>query len=940
MRDHLATLIDDFRTFPREIAVVRYQGNRRRITTYGELAQLAGRFAAYLDSRQIGSGDRVMLWGENSAEWIAAFYGCMLRGVLAVPLDAAGTADFAARVAADVNPKLAFGDAALLEKLAAANHGPAFPSFAFEDCAAKLPMTESGALATLANDTPLEILFTSGTTGDPKGVVLTHGNVLASVGPVEDGARPYMRYERLVHPLRILHTLPLSHVFGQTMGLWIPPILRAELHFESRLAAPRLVDLIKSERISVLAAVPRILALLKTHLEMSHEGLAERVLASQSKKHGPIWPWWHFRRVHREFGFKFWTFVSGGGALPPPLEHFWNALGFLIIQGYGMTETTALITLNHPFHVAQGTIGRPLAGREVKLGPDGEVLVRGAMISNATWQDGKLRDRGEEWLATGDIAERTPSGELRFLGRKSEVIVTASGVNVHPEDIEAKIEEQPEVAAAAVVPLMTDAGPEPVAVLAFRGSGEHAEEVIGRANAKLADFQRVRRWFVWPEPDLPRTSTGKVKRKPVAAWLAQNHASNHASSGASGAAQPHSNGHAPSSDWVLALIAQIAGEDPPGDGDQLRLTEDFHLDSLGRVQLSAAIEDRLGIVQSTGLLEQVETLGELRKLVAGNSADNASEIDAAELPASGPVAAGSAPSGADSTSMAASDPVPGSRLAGAAHGNGTPIAGTPADSARVDPRPLAPTHPARLKLVYRTWPWWRPVHWIRALYTETLQNFFTWFLSNPRVIPSPHPMPPGPFLIVANHITAYDAAFMIYALPGPIRRNIAIAMSGEMLWDFRHWRNPHHIPSHLPGAEKFNIFGPIEWLLLTALYNVFPLPRQRDFQASFIHAGRALDRGYSVMVFPEGARSIEGKMVPFRAGIGLLARQSSVPVIPMALCGLGELKVQKRGWFRSKKIEIRFGDPIAFPPEATESVITTRLQQEVEKMMAECPKQN
>jgi long-chain acyl-CoA synthetase len=923
MRDHLATLIDDFRTFPREIAVVRYQGNRRRVTTYGELAQLAGRFAAYLDSRQIVAGDRVLLWGENSAEWIAAFYGCMLRGVLAVPLDSAGAADFAARVAHDTNPKLAAGDLALLEKLAAANQGPAIPSFVFEEWSAQIPTTEAAALPTLANSTPLEILFTSGTTGDPKGVVLTHGNVLASIGPVEDGARPYMKYERLVHPLRILHTLPLSHVFGQTMGLWIPPILRAELHFESRLAAPRLVDLIKSERISVLAAVPRILALLKTHLETTHEGLAEKVLASQTKKHGPLWPWWHFRRVHGEFGFKFWTFVSGGGALPPPLEHFWNALGFLIIQGYGMTETTALITLNHPFHVAQGTIGRPLAGREVKLGPDGEVLVRGAMISNATWQDGKLRDRGEEWLATGDIAERTPSGELRFLGRKSEVIVTAAGLNIHPEDIEAVIEQQPEVAAAAVVPFMTDSGPEPCAVLAFRGSADQAEAAIGRANAKLADFQRIRRWFIWPEPDLPRTSTGKVKRKPVAAWLAQNHpASGAAGNGA--ATHPSNNAHAPSSDWLLALIAQTSGEDPPGDGDQLRLTEDFHLDSLGRVQLSAAIEDRLGIVQSTGLLEAVETLGELRKLVAGGSADGAVETDVAAIPSSSPVAAGSAPAAADSRS--ATD----SRTAAAARGNGTPIAAAP----------VAPTQPARLKLVYRTWPWWRPVHWIRALYTETLQNFFTWFLSNPRVVPSPHPMPPGPFLIVANHITAYDAAFMIYALPGPIRRNIAIAMSGEMLWDFRHWRNPHHIPSHLPGAEKFNIFGPIEWFLLTTLYNVFPLPRQRDFQASFIHAGRALDRGYSVMVFPEGARSIEGKMVPFRPGIGLLARQSSVPVIPMALCGLGELKVQKRGWFRSKKIEIRVGDPIAFPPEATESMITARLQQEVEKMMAECPKQS
>ena len=263
MRDHLATLIDDFRRFAREIAVVHYRGNRRHVTTYGDLARLAGRFAAFLAEHGIVEGDRVVLWAENSAEWIAAFYGCLLRGVLAVPLDAAGTAEFAARVAADVHPKLAVGDALLLAKLAATHTEPeipapafptlpfpplASPTLAFENWLDHLPAAEMGAVSGLSRDTPLEILFTSGTTGDPKGIVITHGNVLASVGPIEAGAQPYLRYERLVHPLRILHTLPLSHVFGQTMGLWVPPILKAEVHFESRLAAPHIVELIRTER--------------------------------------------------------------------------------------------------------------------------------------------------------------------------------------------------------------------------------------------------------------------------------------------------------------------------------------------------------------------------------------------------------------------------------------------------------------------------------------------------------------------------------------------------------------------------------------------------------------------------------------------------------------------------------------------------------------------
>jgi long-chain acyl-CoA synthetase len=950
MRDHLATMIDDFRRLDGEVAVVRYQGNRRRVTTYAELAQLAGRFAAFLAARQIAAGDRVLLWGENSAEWIAAFYGCMLRGVLAVPLDSNGTAEFAARVAADVDPKLAVGDAQLLAKLATATEyrsavsnrpstrrqpngrpingrlaGHPLPFFAFEDWQIELPSTEAGPIATLAHDTPLEILFTSGTTGDPKGIVLTHGNVLASVGPIEDGAKPYMRYEGLVHPLRILHTLPLSHVFGQTMGLWIPPILRAELHFESRLAAPRLLELIRAERISVLAAVPRVLALLKTHLETLQSGLAERVAASQDKKLGPWLRWWRFRKVHRAFGLKFWAFVSGGGALPAPLEEFWNALGFVLIQGYGMTETTALITLNHPFHVARGTIGKPLAGREVKLGPDGEVLVRGPMISGATWADGALQPRREEWLATGDIAERQASGDLRFLGRKSEVIVTAAGLNLHPEDIEAAIEEQPEVAACAVVPMQTESGPEPCAVLAFRGSGGQAAAVIERANLKLPEFQRVSRWVVWPEPDLPRTSTGKVKRKPVAAWLARLQAA--AGSTGSGAAHlgngagnggHHGNGaFGPSSDWLLTLIMQISGETPPGVGDELRLTEDFHLDSLGRVQLSAAIEERLGIVQSNGLLEEVQTLGDLRRLVADgdlgvgeSDEDEGSRQQEAGVPST--------------TNRSIGVPAGVSDRAGvnaAALGTGAPQVPTPQA-----PRP-------RRRYVYPTWPWLRPVQWIRAAFIEAVMRPLTWFLAAPRVSVSAEPLPNEPMLIVANHVTAYDGPLLEYALPGSLRRRIAVAMSGEMLDDFLHWRNPRS----MPGDNKFYLFGPSAWFMATALFNVFPLPRLRDFQASFAHAGKALDHGYSVMVFPEGARSPQGRLAPFRPGIGLLVKQSSVPVLPMALGGLGELKAGRSRWFRSGTIEIRVGEPIHFAPGESEAAITTRLQEEVERLMGVVP---
>ncbi|MGC9159212.1 MAG: AMP-binding protein, partial [Terracidiphilus sp.] len=770
MRDNLATLLDDFRRYGRQIAVVRIQGNRRRTASYDEIARLARRFAALLAGRGVGPGERILLWGENSAEWIAAFYGCLLRGALAVPLDAYGTAEFARRVAAEVRPRLAVGDGLLLAGLPEGT-----PTLAFEEWNQALPEEEAGPIEGLSRETPLEILFTSGTTGDPKGVVLTHGNVLASVGPIEQGARPYLRYERLVHPLRILHTLPLSHVFGQTMGLWIPPILSAEVHFESRLVAARLVETIHRERISVLAAVPRVMALVKAHLEATHPGLAERLAAAGGIR---AWQrWWRFRDVHRALGLKFWALVSGGGALGAPIEQFWNALGFVVIQGYGMTETSALITLNHPFHVARGTIGKPLPGREVRLAPDGEVLVRGAMISTATWAGGELQPRPDEWLATGDLAETEPGGELRFVGRKSEVIVTATGVNLHPEDLEEAIEQEPEVAACAVVPVETPSGPEPCAVLVLRAGQDRAAAVIEAANRRLAEFQRLRRWVLWPEPDLPRTSTGKVRRKAVAAWLAGIQPAAPAATGTIALQSPP--------DWLLALVAEITGEAPAGAGNDLRLSEDLHLDSLQRVQLAAALEERLGVTPESGLLEEIHTLGELRALASGIAEAARKEDGHGESSAE---MRGSQGAGAEKAVA------PGAALSQIA--------------------PEAEPETARADSVYPRWPWLPPCQWLRAAFIEFAERPLVAFLAHPRIV-VPQGLAGGePMLIVANHVTTYDGPLVQCALPGPLRRRLAVAMSGEMLDDFRHARHPHAPP----GKKGFYPWGPPAYWLLTALF--------------------------------------------------------------------------------------------------------------------------
>lgn len=860
MREHLASLVGQMQQRGKECAVVEHRGNRRVRTSYCDLAILCGRMSASLRERGIAPGDRIILWGDSSAEWIAAFFGCMLCGVLAVPLDAAGTAQFAERVIADTSPKLIVGSSRLVEQMRTE-----IPVLAFEKFERELPeKAELSVGSSVGLDTPFQIVFTSGTTSEPKGIVHTHRNVLASLQPIEAEIQKYRRYERIVHPLRFLHTLPLSHVFGQFMGLWIPPVLGAELHFAANLEPARMEAALRVERINVLIAVPRVLELLRRHLVGTDPSLARDVerVAPLS-----VWRrWWKLRRIHRRLGWRFWALICGGATLAPELEGFWHSLGIPVIQGYGMTETAALITLNHPFKVARGTLGKVLPGREVRIGEGGEVLVRGDMVARGTWERGALHARAEEWLATGDLAAQDATGELRFVGRKGDVIVTAAGLNVHPADVEAVLRRQAGVKAAAVVGCEGPNGDEPVGALIFDGGDAELAEAVRRANEGLADFQQIRRFVRWPDAAFPYTSTGKLLRRQIAEW---------ACAALRGAGAPPTR-----HDSLLQLVAEVTGEQPRTTSDDSKLSEDLHLDSLGRVQLQSLIESRFGVEIGDEAIAPLQTLGDLRGLVSGGAGqrpqDAASAIALEEL-------------------------------------------------ATRSARPLESSVLPAEVLSYPRWPWWPPIQWIRAVFLELIAQLLIRLLGAPRITRDTALLPNPPMLLIANHVTAYDGPLVLAALPGRIRRRVAIAMSGELLLDLRKGR-------HQSNA-LLNALAPIGYWLITALYNVFPLPRLRGFRQSFAHAGDALDRGYSVLVFPEGHRSETGELQRFRQGIGLLAQESRVPVLPVVLAGLGELKRSGR-WFRSGKLQLHVGQPIDLGPGVSAAEWTDALERAVRNLFA------
>jgi len=614
MRTTVASYLDDFISRGRKTAFASRRGLRVVRWSYERLAVTAFQFARELEARGIEKGDRVLLWAENSPEWVASFFGCLLRGAIVVPLDLQSDAGFVTRVQAQVEAKLALFDTLTrqlpdldipvieLQELGSlvAHHSPA-----------PYLMQEIDE-----NDT-LEIVFTSGTTAEPKGVRITHRNLLANLSPLERQIKPYLKWERLVRPVRFLNLLPLSHLFGQFMGIFVPQLLGGEVFFQESLSSSQIIDIVKRERISVVITVPRILDALREKIERDYEGLGkiEQLHAAIEASAGRhfIFRWWKFRRIHHLFGWKFWAFISGGATLNPETEEFWQRLGFALIQGYGMTETAALISVNHPFKMRRGSIGRIMSGQKVKLGENGEILVHGENVSPGYWKPQTTGHADEEsqtanidngWFRTGDIGELDDGGNLYFKGRKKEVIVTAAGVNIYPEDIERVLDRQREIKANTVIEIEGAHGPEPLAVLILRDELANPETVIERTNQLLAQHQQVRRWFVWRGEDFPRTATQKVRKQIVTEKVRAELA----------AAVPSSL-ITNQTDALADIVSRISKDAPAKLALAAKLGPDLKLDSLGRVELLSAIEDQYQIEIDEAAFTDATTIGDVEQII-------------------------------------------------------------------------------------------------------------------------------------------------------------------------------------------------------------------------------------------------------------------------------------------------------------------------------------
>lgn len=832
-RQNLVGYIAEFAKRGEEIAIVHQRGYRRERWSYSRMARAARYFAQRMADRGIVPGDRVVLWGANCAEWVAAFWGCLGSGAVAVPLDRASTADFVRKVGSETDARLLFHSRDLQPPQGAA------PTLLLEIPSDGIPefAAASGPMSGMAADAPAEIIFTSGTTSDPRGVVLTHRNLLANLEPLESEIARYLKYERPFHPLRFLCLVPLSHVFGQFMGIFVPPLLGATVVFQEEPSAAEIIRNIRSERVSVLAAVPGMLQSLKRSLEeeLSEQGVLDsfRMRLREAEGRHVLRRWWRFRGIHRRFGWKFWAFVCGGAALDLETETFWSRLGYLVIQGYGMTETASLISLNHPMRVGRGSIGQTLPGRQVRLSESGEIQVRGENVAAGYWMGKTMVPlAGEDgWFSTGDLGTADEQGNLYFRGRSKNVLVTPEGMNIYPEDLEQLLKKLPGVRDCVVVGLAQGANAEPCAVLILSDTAVQPESLIRTVNAQLAPHQQIRRWCRWPDPDFPRTPTRKPRLSEIHNYV-----------------QAYFGGSKAVTDGgeLQQILSGITGRTPQGVGAGSRLAGDLNLSSLERVELISVLEQRYRLELDESRFTPETTVSDLERM-------------------------------------------------------------------------LTQPAPDRAEYAFPEWPLGRVLQGIRFAVYYLLCLPAIAILAWPKVIGRERLRAfQGPALVVCNHITRADIGFILAALPPRLRHRLAVAMEGERLEGMRR-----------PSSEKAwysRLFLKLQYFLLVSLLNTFPLPQASGFRRSFAFAGRAMDRGYNLLVFPEGQLTRDGLIAPFRKGIGLLAMNLNVPVIPMRIDGLFQLKKAGRRMAAPHQVRVTIGEVRRFDRGTGPAAIARELE--------------
>jgi long-chain acyl-CoA synthetase len=482
-------------------------GDQISTLTYRALQERVHMFAGYLQQQQIAKGERLMIWSASRADWLIAYFGALLVGMVVVPLDVNTKEDFLVRIAKTTEVKFLVTTQKQYNGL---QHPPA-PLIDIDALPqSPLDMTQ---LPPIDENDLAELVFTSGTTGQPKGVMLSHHNIASNAIAAAQAVD-------IRSSDRALSILPLSHMFEMTIEIAIIHV-GASVVYARTLVPDTLLKLFSSQQVTCMVLVPQALQLFLNSIEREVRRLHKEKQWELLHRIAAQLPFsirrYVFGTVHKRFGGHFRFFVSGGAYLPPKIAQSWEEMGFRVLHGYGVTECAPVVSVNpsHDHHFE--SVGKPLPQVEIRIAADQEILVHGPNVALGYWKnpDATAASFKDGWYYTGDLGYLDARMNLHLKGRKKNLIVLANGLNVYPEDVENVLQSDEAIREAIVFGLtQQEQGPEVHAILLMDDPSK-AKAAVQHANKQLASHQHVRGFTIWPEQDFPRTHTLKVKRQDV-----------------------------------------------------------------------------------------------------------------------------------------------------------------------------------------------------------------------------------------------------------------------------------------------------------------------------------------------------------------------------------------------------------------------------------------
>lgn len=887
--------------------------------SYTDLHRLTLDRTCWLQQAGVQPGDRCAILAHNDAHWCAAYLAILAVGGVVVPFDTNYSGAQVATILRDAGARVLLASERLRETadeaLAEVSGIAAFDIHAAEGAAGTFQ--ENGGLPgrTLDAGAPAVILYTSGTTSDPKGVVLSHANLIAE----RDGAFAVVAVSEQDS---VLGVLPLFHSLAQLANLLLPFAVGARVVFLETLSSQELVRALSERSISVFACVPQFFYLIHERIlrEVGQRGAVARAvfrglleLSFRARRMGVNLGPRLFGKVHAIMGRQMRLFVTGGSKFDPAIGRDFYALGFTILQAYGLTETSGAATINTPDEAHIDTVGRPLPGTEIKVLPgegdlDGEIAIRGPLVMQGYF--GKPEATAavlmpDGWFLTGDLGRTDAEGRLTITGRRKEVIILANGKNLYPEEIEAHYRKSPFVKEICVT---------------TRGAGERSEHLYGVVvadmdqlrerkvvnagdllrfeieglSADLPSYKRVLGYEVWFEP-LPRTTTGKLKRHEIVRRLGTATEAGTSADGAPRSREEEAWLKDPHVAAALAVIRRRTKEDVrcrPVSNLEL----DLGLDSMERVELLTELEQQFGVKLTEEQSHSIFTLQQLIEAVRPSDADEAAPGGTGGGVSQGAESAASVPAAgalAEEARVTATEP-------GA-------LSGEAASSWDVLLRDLpSPTDPVLGSLLTK-----RPL--IEPL-LPVFGRIVSRLIGRIDVRGLEHLPRDGAFLICPNHQSYVDVFVLLGVLP---KRTL--------------------VDLFFVGAVEYFETPLMAWM--ARKLNIVPVDPDSNLVPAMKAGAFGLSHGKVLMLFPEGERSIDGQVKRFKKGASILATHLQVPIIPVAIKGAHEIWPRGRSfnwsallpWSR-RTVTLRFGSPVHVARDASYTETTERLRETVEEL--------